>query len=154
MKFRYYRIWPFNLLREKTSGYFFSLTLYMAKFWKAMNESLLTCLECHFSNIYLLCMLVFFFFLLICSGDANTTIGNPYSFFGACPSYLFIDFFLAPLYNWKFLYKIIDNLRVYWWIFDFLHWKKSGKTVVHVVIKLAQLSTLIWNHILHIFIDF
>ena len=52
------------------------------------------------------------------------------------------------------MYQINDNLRVHWWIFDFLHWKKSGKTVVHVVNKLAQLSTLIWNHILHILIDF
>ena len=76
----------------------------------------------------------------------NTTVGNPYSFFGACPSYMalfgttrllnfkkssFLHFYSELLAYWffplhhfttkSFCFKY--DLRVYWWIFDFLHWK-------------------------------
>ena len=37
------------------------------------------------------------------------------------------------------MYQIIDDLRVYWWIFDFLHGIKSGKTVVYVVNSYLEL---------------
>ena len=76
----------------------------------------------------------------------NTTVGNLYSFFGACPSYMalfgttlllnfkkssFLHFYSELLAYWffplhhfttkSFCFKY--DLRVYWWIFDFLHWK-------------------------------
>ena len=89
----------------------------------------------------------------------NITVGNPYSFFGAFPSYMalfgtsrllnfmkssFLHFYSECLPYWffiffcttlqlKVLYQIIGDLRVYWWIFDFLDWRKSDKTFIYVV---------------------
>jgi len=76
----------------------------------------------------------------------NTTVWNPYSFFGACPSYMalfgtsrllnfkkssFLHFYSELLAYWFFSlhhftsksFCIKYDLTVYWWIFDFLHWK-------------------------------
>ena len=75
----------------------------------------------------------------------NTTVGNPCSFFGACPSYMalfgttrllnfkkssFLHFYSELLAYWFFSlhhftsksFCIKYDLTVYWWVFDSLHW--------------------------------